>query len=298
VARIRLSARAASLPQSEQAGRRRRVPIATGFCGQLPKRVNQVAEQMNNEAVIETERLTKFYGRHAAVERLNLSIERGEIYGLLGPNGAGKTTTILILLGLTEPTAGRARVLGIDPTYQPIEVKRRVGCLPENVGYYRDLTGRENLRFVAELNGMNKDEREQRIKRALERVGLADEADKLVGAYSRGMRQRLGLAEQLLKDPEVMILDEPTLGLDPKGVVEILDLIRSLSKEQGRTVLLCSHQLHQVQRICDRVGIMNKGRLVASGSIEELGQLGLRSELGERLSLEEIYLRYFREEEA
>ncbi len=253
-------------------------------------------DAMNDEVVIETERLTKFYGRQAAVERLNLGIKRGEIYGLLGPNGAGKTTTILMLLGLTEPTAGQARVLGLDPAREPIKVKRLVGCLPENVGYYRDLSGRANLRFVAELNGIAKEEREKRIEQALEKVELADEADKLVGAYSRGMRQRLGLAEQLLKDPQVMILDEPALGLDPKGIIEMLDLIRSLSKEQGRTVLLCSHQLHQVQRICDRVGIMNKARLVASGSIEELAQSGLRSELGERLSLEEIYMRYFREE--
>jgi ABC-2 type transport system ATP-binding protein len=198
---------------------------------------------------------------------------------------------------LTEPTAGRARVLGLDPTRQPIEVKRRVGCLPENVGYYRDLTARENLRFVAELNGIPRQEREERIEAALQKVGLADDADKLLGTYSRGMRQRLGLAEQILKDCELMILDEPSLGLDPKGIVEMLELIRSLSKERARTVLLCSHQLHQVQRICDRVGIMNRGRLVASGTIEELGRSGLKSELGERLSLEEIYMRYFREEE-
>jgi len=252
---------------------------------------------MNGEPVIETERLTKYYGRRAAVKRLNLTIHRGEIFGLLGPNGAGKTTTILMLLGLTEPTAGQARVLGLDPTRQPIEVKRRVGCLPENVGYYRDLTGRENLDFVAQLNGIPRNERAERIQAALEKVGLAEEADKLVGAYSRGMRQRLGLAEQLLKGCEVMILDEPSLGLDPKGIVEMLELIRALSKEQHRTVLLCSHQLHQVQRICDRVGIMNRGSLVASGTIDELAQHGLESDLGKRLSLEEIYMRYFRDEE-
>ncbi len=252
---------------------------------------------MSDEIVIETVQLTKFYGRVAAVDGLNLYVKRGEIFGFLGPNGAGKTTTILLLLGLTEPTAGHAWVLGFNPTRRPLEVKRRVGCLPENVGYYRDLTGRENLRFIAQLNRIPEDQAESRINEALKKVGLNGEGDKLVGAYSRGMRQRLGLAELLVKDPEIMILDEPTLGLDPKGMNEILDLIRSLSKEKGLTVMLCSHQLHQVQRICDRVGIMNKGRLVALGTIDELAKQGLESEYGERLSLEEIYMRYFQEEQ-
>ena len=248
------------------------------------------------ESVIETENLTKRYGRFTAVSRLNLRVFRGEIFGFLGPNGAGKTTTILMLLGLTEPTYGRASVLGFNPTRRPLDVKRRVGCLPENVGYYRDLTGRENLRYVARLNGIPDEEAEERITAALERVGLAGEGEKLVGAYSRGMRQRLGLAELLVKKPEMMILDEPTLGLDPKGMTEVLQLIRSLSKEQGITVLLCSHHLHQVQEICDRVGIMNEGHLVALGTIDELSRDGLASEEGKRLSLEEIYMRYFREE--
>lgn len=247
--------------------------------------------------VIETKHLGKKYGPKWAVQDLNLKVRQGEIYGFLGPNGAGKTTTILMLLGLTEPTTGTARVLGFNPTRQPLEVKRRVGCLPENVGHYRDMTGRENLRYVAKLNNLPKQEIEPRIQSALERVGLAEDADKPVGEYSRGMRQRLGIAELLIKDPQLMILDEPTLGLDPKGMTELLDLIRDLSKERSIAVLLCSHQLHQVQRICDRVGIMNEGRLVAEGTIEELSNQGIQSADSEsRLSLEEIYMRYFREE--
>ena len=250
---------------------------------------------MDAQAVIQTEGLTKLYGPNPAVRGLNLQVPAGEVFGFLGPNGAGKTTTILMLMGLTEPSSGRVEVLGFDPTRQPLEVKRRVGCLPENVGYYRDMTGRENMRYVAQLNGLNGREAETRITEALERVGLADEADKRVGAYSRGMRQRLGIAELLVKKPQLMILDEPTLGLDPKGITSMLRLIRDLSQEQGITVLLCSHLLHQVQEICDQVGIMNQGRLVASGTMEELSRQGLESAEGGRLSLEEIYMRYFRE---
>ncbi len=250
---------------------------------------------MQAEAVVQTEGFTKCYGPRRAVDGLNLKIFKGEIYGFLGPNGAGKTTTILALLGLTEPTAGRVDVLGIDPTRQPIEVKRMVSYLPENLGFYRDMTGRENLRYVARLNGLMGSAAEARIGESLARVDLAAEGDKLFGAYSRGMRQRLGLAALLLKNPKVMILDEPTLGLDPQGTVSILQLIRSLNKDQGITVLLCSHQLQQVQDICDRVGIMNAGRLVAQGTIQELSGQGLQSEEGKRLSLQDIYMRYFQE---
>jgi len=252
---------------------------------------------MSEDGVMETRRLVKRYGFKRAVDRLDLVVRRGEIYGFLGPNGAGKTTTILVLLGLTEPSSGEARVLGFDPTRQPIEVKRRVACLPENVGYYRDLTGRQNLRYVAQLNGLNRAETEKRIEEALATVGLSEDGDRAVGGYSRGMRQRLGVAELLMKRPEAMILDEPTMGLDPKGITEILNLIRSLAKDRGITVLLCSHMLHQVQEVCDRVGIMNQGRLVAQGTIEELSSEGLAAERGQRLSLHEIYMRYFREEE-
>lgn len=248
------------------------------------------------EAVIETTGLAKAYGRQAAVRGLDVAVRPGEIFGFLGPNGAGKTTTLLMLLGLTEPTSGQAKVLGKDPVREPLEVKSRVGYLPEQVGFYRDMTARQNLDYVAALNRIKPQEAENRITRALESVGLAEESDKLVGAYSRGMRQRLGIAELLVKDPALIFLDEPTLGLDPDGINRMLDLIVSLSKERGITVVLSSHLLHQVQRICDRVGIMIKGELVAVGTIDELRQkLG---EGGETASLEDIYMRYFQGQEA
>lgn len=222
------------------------------------------------DAVIEARGLTKRYGDLMAVSDLNLEIREGEVFGLLGPNGAGKTTTILMLLGLTEPTAGTARVAGFDPTRQPLEVKRVTGYLPDNVGFYDDMTGRQNLLYTAALNGLPRGEAESRIERLLERVGLTEAADRRVGTYSRGMRQRLGLADVLLKEPRVVVLDEPTLGLDPKGAQEFLVLIRTLAKEERRTVLLSSHLLHQVQQICDRVGIFVRGRMLAAGPIDEL----------------------------
>jgi len=244
-------------------------------------------------AIIQTEGLTRRYGRQTAVDGLSLEIAEREIFGFLGPNGAGKTTTILMLLGLTEPTTGNARVLGFNPAHDPLEIKRQVGYLPENVGFYDDLTGRENLRYIARLNQLSDDKAGARIEAALGTVGLNGEGDKLVGAYSRGMRQRLGIAELLIKEPRLLILDEPTLGLDPDGTNRMLDLIVSLSRERGMTIMLSSHQLEQVQRICTRVGIMIKGKLVALGTIEELA----KRKPGDAAapSLEEIYMRYFKE---
>ncbi len=220
--------------------------------------------------LIKTENLTKKYGSLAAVDRLNLQIEKGEVFGLLGPNGAGKTTTILMLLGLTEPSGGKAVIDGHDCTRNPIAVKRIVGYLPDNVAFYNDMTGRENLRFVGELNALPAAETEERIDKLLKRTGMAYAADKKVRTYSRGMRQRLGIADVLMKDPRVVILDEPTLGIDPEGMHELLDLIGELAHEDGRTVLISSHQLYQVQQICDRVGIFVKGSLVACGDIATL----------------------------
>ena len=245
------------------------------------------------DAIIQTENLTRHYGQQAAVDGLSLAINEGEIFGFLGPNGAGKTTTILMLLGLTEPTAGHARVLGFDPAHDPLEIKRQVGYLPENVGFYDDLTGRENLRFMARLNQTPADQTTAPIEAALNTVGLTCEGDKLVGAYSRGMRQRLGIAELLIKNPRLLILDEPTLGLDPDGMNKMLDLIVSLQRERGITVMLCSHQLEQVQRICTRVGIMIKGKMVALGTIQELAKRKLGDAGGP--DLDEIYMRYFKE---
>ena len=222
-------------------------------------------------AAIRTWQLTKTYGEQVAVDHLDLTVEEGEIFGLLGPNGAGKTTTVLMLLGLSEPTSGRAEVLGLDPRRFPLEVKRRVGYLPDAVGFYEDLTGRENLRYTARLNGMRGAPAEDRIDELLHDVGLASRGDDRVGAYSRGMRQRLGLADALVKDPSILILDEPTVAIDPEGVRELLALIRGLP-QRGVSVLLSSHLLEQVQTVCDRIGIFVQGRMVVHGTIEELSR--------------------------
>jgi len=221
--------------------------------------------------VIETRNLTKRYGDLVAVDGLNLRVKQGEVFGMLGPNGAGKTTTILMLLGLTEPTSGSVRVLGFDPVRQPLSVKARVGYLPELVGFYDDLTARENMIYIAKLNGIPRKEAYRRIEEALEQVGLQDVADRPVATFSRGMRQRLGVAEVLLKHPQLVIMDEPTQGLDPEAAQEFLTIIKNL-KAGGITVLLSSHLLHQVQRVCDRVGLFHKGRMVLEGTVKELAQ--------------------------
>jgi ABC-2 type transport system ATP-binding protein len=246
------------------------------------------------EHVIETHDLTKVYDKQTAVNRLSLKVNRSEIFGFLGPNGAGKTTTLLMLLGLSEPTSGSATVCGFDPTREPLKVKRLVGYLPENVGFYEDMTAVDNLRFVARLNGIKDGGLPGKINAVLDRVGLLAEARKRVGAYSRGMRQRLGIAEVLVKDPQVVFLDEPTMGLDPDGTQKMLELILSLSKEKGITVFFSSHLLDQVQRVSDRVGIMLKGTMVAVGPIQELAKqkLGIDKD---QYTLEELYMRYFRE---
>jgi ABC-2 type transport system ATP-binding protein len=251
--------------------------------------------------VIETEELTKRYEDKTAVNRLSLRVPEGEIFGFLGPNGAGKTTTILMLLGLTEPTSGRVTVLGHDPVREPVKVKRQVGYLQENMGFYRDLTARQMLQFIAELNdipsGKKHDgEAEARIERALESVGLAPEAERAIGTFSRGMRQRLGLAEILLKEPRIAIMDEPTLGLDPDATNHMLSAIESLSREKRMTVLFSSHMLNQVQRICTRVGIMIDGTMVAQGGMDQLAAEKIGMEAG-TYTLEEIYMKYFKEAE-
>lgn len=222
------------------------------------------------EAIIRLNDLTKVYENQTAVDHLSLTIERGEIFGLLGPNGAGKSTTILMMLGLTEPTSGTARVCGLNATVQPLDVKKRVGYLPDDVGFYEDLTGRENLMYTAALNGFSLQEGRERASHLLELVGLTEAADKKAGKYSRGMRQRLGLADVLVKRPELIILDEPTLGIDPEGVRDFLKLIKRLNEEESLTVLVSSHHLHQVQEICDRVGLFVEGKLLAQGDVPAL----------------------------
>lgn len=222
--------------------------------------------------IIELAGLTKKYGSFTAVDSLDLTIHKGEIFGLLGPNGAGKSTTILMMLGLTEPTSGSVKVCDLNPVADPISVKRRVGYLPEDVGFYFNRNGFENLMFTARINSLSGTEAKQKVAQLLERVGLSDSAGKNTGKYSRGMLQRLGLADVLIKDPEVIILDEPTLGIDPTGVRAFLELIVKLSREDGITVLFSSHDLHQVQQVCDRVGIFVHGRLLAEGNIDTLSK--------------------------
>jgi ABC-2 type transport system ATP-binding protein len=249
---------------------------------------------LEGQNIIEAEGLTKKYGTQIAVNNLILQIREGEVFGFLGPNGAGKTTTLLMFLGLTEPTSGKIRVVGFDPTREPLRVKEKVGYLPENVGFYEDMDARQNLRFIAHLNHIPDKVSSKKTDELLQMVGLFEEAKKKVGTYSKGMRQRLGIAEVLIKEPRLIFLDEPTIGLDPDGTNRMLDLIHSLSREKNITIFLSSHLLDQVQRICDRVGIMIKGDLVAMGPIEELAKKKLGVEKG-HYSLEEIYMKYFKE---
>ena len=224
------------------------------------------------ENIIELVGLTKRYGSFTAVDQLNLSVRKGEIFGLLGPNGAGKSTTILMMLGLTESSAGTARVCGLDPATNPIEVKRKIGYLPEDVGFYSNRSARENLMFTARLNSISDHDARPKVDQLIALVGLTDAAEKKTGKYSRGMLQRLGLADVLIKNPEIIILDEPTLGLDPSGVKEFLELIVNLSRAEGITVLFSSHDLHHVQQVCDRVGLFVKGKLLAEGDIPSLSK--------------------------
>ncbi|WP_246581445.1 ABC transporter ATP-binding protein [Echinicola shivajiensis] len=233
---------------------------------------------MMDQQVIKLSGLTKCYGTFKAVNELNLSINKGEIFGLLGPNGAGKTTTILMMMGLTEPTEGTVHVCGYNSTYDPISVKKQVGYMPDSVGFYDNMTALENLMYIGELNGIPADELEERALEVMDVVGLSGAAiHKKTSAYSRGMKQRLGLTEVLIKKPQIIILDEPTLGIDPSGVKEFLSLIRRLSRERGLTVLLSSHHLYQVQQVCDRVGIFVKGELLVEGNLDSLSK-GLFSE--------------------
>jgi ABC-2 type transport system ATP-binding protein len=224
------------------------------------------------DPIIQIKDLSKSYGSVKAVDGLNLDVYKGEIFGLLGPNGAGKTTTILMLLGLTEPNSGSVQVCGYPATSNPIAVKRKVGYMPDSLGFYDDMTALDNLLYIARLNGFDEDKAMSNALEMMEVVGLYADRNKKTGAYSRGMKQRLGLAEVLIKRPEVIILDEPTLGIDPTGVRDFLNLIKSLSREQGITVLLSSHHLHHVQQVCDRVGIFVKGKLLAEGNIDALSK--------------------------
>jgi ABC-2 type transport system ATP-binding protein len=224
-----------------------------------------------SDPVIEARGLTKRYDTATAVDGVNFTVGAGEIFGLLGPNGAGKTTTILMLLGLSDITEGQARVFGHDPMREPLAVKRLVGYLPDTVGFYDNMTAADNLHYTGRLMGLRSAERKAKIGAALARVGLLDVAENKVGTFSRGMRQRLGLAEIVMKDARIAILDEPTNGLDPQASLELLDLIRSL-KSAGVSILLSSHLLDRVQSVCDRVALFNQGRIALMGTVGELGR--------------------------
>jgi len=223
--------------------------------------------------VIETEKLTKIYGRGSArvvaVNEVSLRIPKGVIVGLLGHNGAGKTTLISMLIGLTLPTSGSGMVLGYDIVKESIEIRKGVGLLPEGFGFYDHLSAYKNLRFFAELNGISGKEAEERINSVLKEVGLEEFKHVKVAAFSRGMKQRLGIAQALLKNPEVLILDEPTVGIDPEGSIGFRNLVRRLVKG-GKTVVISTHLLHELGDICNFIVILKRGRLLAQGSVEDL----------------------------
>ena len=223
------------------------------------------------DVIVETNNLTKAYNGTTVVNGINLRVNENEVFGLLGPNGAGKTTTILMLLGLTEPTSGEARVCGFNSTREPLKVKSVVGYMPEKVGFYDNLTARENLDFIAQLNNISYEESQRRTEKILKSVGLDEMAEKPLGHFSRGMKQRLGVADVLIKQPKVAILDEPTAGLDPEGINQILELVADLAKS-GTSVIMSSHRLYEVQKVCHSIGILSKGNIVVQGSIDELGR--------------------------
>jgi ABC-2 type transport system ATP-binding protein len=214
--------------------------------------------------------------RVLAVRDLSIKVEPGEVYGLLGPNGSGKSTTLKILLGLVSPTRGRTQVFGEDSAL--VRSRKDVGFLPENPYFYKFLTGEETVRFFGKLSGLGGAGLESRVKELLELVGLTEAGDRRVGGYSKGMLQRIGLAQALVQDPGLLVLDEPTAGVDPVGSREIRDLILAL-KARGKTILLCSHLLSQVQEICDRVGILARGQLVREGRVEDLLSVRDRTEM-------------------
>ena len=226
----------------------------------------------NNNIIVARE-LTKIYSETTtAVDHLNLQIQEGEIFGLLGPNGAGKSTIILMLLGLTEPTSGSISVDGYDSTREPLKVKSITGYLPEKVGFYEDMSANGNLSYTAELNSIPYREISKRIDEALELVNLLPNKKQLVKTFSKGMKQRLGIADVLIKKPRLVIFDEPTEGLDPKVASQMLQTIIDLNKQEGITFVLSSHQLNLVQKICTRVAIMSGGKLIGEGSVDELGR--------------------------
>jgi len=229
-------------------------------------------DNQDNNPMIVAKNLSKNYNGKTVVSDLNLSIGKGEIFGLLGPNGAGKSTIILMMLGLTEPTSGSITISGFNSTREPIKVKRITGYLPEKLGFYEDMTARQNLKYTAELNFIPQKEIDSKINEVLQIVGLEKNKNQLVYQFSKGMKQRLGIADVLIKDPQLAILDEPTEGLDIKIANQILENITILNHQKDITFMICSHQLNLVQKICTRIGIMSKGKLIGEGKIDHLGR--------------------------
>jgi ABC-2 type transport system ATP-binding protein len=227
---------------------------------------------MNDNNIISARNLTKKYDKQLAVNNLTIDIKKGEIFGLLGPNGAGKSTFILMALGLTEPTSGTVSVGGFNSTRDPIKVKRITGYLPERIGFYEDMTARGNLAYTAELNRVPYRKIDEKIDEVLEIVAMSENKKKLVKTFSKGMKQRLGIADVLIKDPQLVIFDEPTEGLDVKVANQILNTIQDLNKKKKITFVLSSHQLNLIQKVCPRVGILSGGKLIGEGAVEKLGR--------------------------
>jgi ABC-2 type transport system ATP-binding protein len=237
--------------------------------------------------MVEVSRLTKYYGDFCAIQNVSFTAQRGEILGLLGPNGAGKTTTMRIITGFMPSTEGTVSVEGFDVFKESHEVRRRIGYLPENPPLYNDMTVSAYLKFVGRIKGVSRKEISSALNAVLERCSLTEVADRLVGRLSKGYRQRVGLAQALIHSPAVLILDEPTLGLDPRQIIEIRNLIRELSGD--RTVILSTHILPEVSQLCNKVVIINEGRVVVEKNLEELTQ---------GVTLEEVFLQYIAKEGA
>jgi len=242
------------------------------------------------EYIIETYKLTKVYksssGTIVAVDKLDFTVEKASIFGLLGPNGAGKTTLIMMLTGLILPSSGSGKVLGYDIVKESLEIRRRVGLLPEGFGFYDHLTAEQNLEYIAALNDIPKPERRKRIEEALSAVGLYEAKDRQVSGFSRGMKQRLGIAQALLKDPELLILDEPTAGLDPEGSRAFKELMLKLRGE-GKTVILSTHLLFEVGPLCSSIAIMNRGKIMIQGRVKDLIEKFM-AEKGYRIKVEGV----------
>ncbi|HUL62537.1 MAG TPA: ABC transporter ATP-binding protein [Methanocella sp.] len=233
--------------------------------------------------VVETRDLTKAYEKEVVVDRLNMQVREGEIFGFLGPNGAGKTTTMKMLLGLVHPTSGTGTVAGFDIVRQALDVRRSCGVLPDPAGFYDNLTARQNLKFYGSLYGLKGEDLRARAEATLDLVGLRDAKDKKIGKFSKGMRQRFGVAQAIVHDPAVLMFDEPTAGIDPQGAEDFRALVRHV-RDQGKTVFLTSHVMPEVEAICDRIGIIVGGRMDICGDVDELVDLYARRQ-GYRLKL-------------